>query len=292
MIGLIVAAVLVVAIVAFVWVSYNRMVGKRQMTENSWAQIEVALKRRHDLIPALVEAVKGYATHERTTFENVTTARSTAIAAQGPASKAAAEAEVGRDTQQLMVVAENYPQLQASQNFSKLQDDLREAEDQIAITRRVYNDTVETYNTAIQVFPALVVDALADRGRAGLLHDEPRVAVLNLGRLRKERDDVLLAVQLGPLQDHRHPDDLAVLGADRSCHPVDLGQFPHPLIEVLGRRSGGSRIQRSGPGMDDDLLGRALLHPARACDRLGPPRFPDSVVLGSGFVGADRDADA
>jgi LemA protein len=159
-IGLIVAAVIVVAIVAFLWVTYNRMVGKRQMTENSWAQIEVALKRRHDLIPALVEAVKGYATHERTTFENVTTARSTAIAAQGPASKAAAEAEVGAGTQQLLVVAEDYPELEASKNFSKLQDDLREAEDQIAITRRVYNDTVETYNTLIQVFPAVIVARL------------------------------------------------------------------------------------------------------------------------------------
>ena len=159
-IGLVIAAVLVVGIVAFVWLTYNRMVGKRQATENSWAQIEVALKRRHDLIPALVESVKGYATHERTTFENVTQARSAAIAAQGPASKAAAEADVGRGTRQLLVVAEDYPELEASKNFSKLQDDLREAEDQIAITRRVYNDTVETYNTLIQVFPAVIVARL------------------------------------------------------------------------------------------------------------------------------------
>ncbi len=157
MIGLIIAAVLFVAVAAFVWVTYNRMVAKRQTTENSWAQIEVALKRRHDLIPALVESVKGYAAHERTTFEDVTQARSTAIAVQGPAAKAAAEAEVGRGTQQLLVVAEAYPELEASKNFSKLQDDLREAEDQIAITRRVYNDTVETYNTLIQVFPSVIV---------------------------------------------------------------------------------------------------------------------------------------
>ena len=160
MVALIVVAVVVVAIAAFVWLTYNRMVGKRQATENSWAQIEVALKRRHDLIPALVESVKGYAAHERTTFESVTQARSTAIAAAGPASKAAAEAEVGRGTQELLVVAEAYPELEASKNFSKLQDDLREAEDQIAITRRVYNDTVETYNTLIQVFPAVIVARL------------------------------------------------------------------------------------------------------------------------------------
>jgi LemA protein len=159
-IGLIIVAVVVVAIAAFVWVTYNRMVGKRQATENSWAQIEVALKRRHDLIPALVEAVKGYASHERTTFENVTEARSTAIVARGPASKAAAEAEVARGTQELLVVAEAYPELEASNNFSKLQTDLREAEDQIAITRRVYNDTVETYNTVIQIFPAVIVARL------------------------------------------------------------------------------------------------------------------------------------
>ena len=160
MVALIVVAAVIVAFAAFVWVTYNRMVGKRQATENSWAQIEVALKRRHDLIPALVEAVKGYAAHERTTFENVTQARSTAIATTTPASKAAAEAEVGRGTQELLVVAEAYPELEASKNFSKLQDDLREAEDQIAITRRVYNDTVETYNTLIQVFPAVLVARL------------------------------------------------------------------------------------------------------------------------------------
>jgi LemA protein len=159
-IGLIVAAALVVAIAAFVWLTYNRLVAKRQATENSWAQIDVALKRRHDLIPNLVEAVKGYATHERTTFENVAEARSTAMTAEGPAGRAVAEGELARETRALLGVAEAYPELEASRNFSQLQGDLREAEDQIAITRRVYNDTVETYNTAIQVFPALVVARL------------------------------------------------------------------------------------------------------------------------------------
>jgi LemA protein len=159
-IGLIVAAVIVAAIAAFVWLTYNRMVAKRQATENSWAQIDVALKRRHDLIPNLVEAVKGYASHERTTFENVSAARSTAMTAQGPASRAVAEGELGRETKVLLGVAEAYPELEASKNFSQLQDDLREAEDQIAITRRVYNDTVETYNTVIQVFPAVLVARL------------------------------------------------------------------------------------------------------------------------------------
>ena len=160
MLALIVVAVVIVGIVAFVWLTYNRMVAKRQSTENSWAQIDVALRRRHDLIPALVESVKGYATHERTTFEAVTEARTEAIAAEGPPRRAEAEGQLGRATDRLLVVAEAYPQLEASSNFSQLQTDLRDTEDQIAITRRVYNDTVETYNTTIQVFPAVIVARL------------------------------------------------------------------------------------------------------------------------------------
>jgi LemA protein len=154
---IVIGVVTVVAIAAFVWITYNRMVAKRLATENSWSQIDVALKRRHDLIPALVEAVRGYAAHERTTFENVAEARTTAMEAQGPARRAAAESRLGRQTERLLGVAEAYPELEASDTFSKLQDDLREAEDQIAITRRVYNDTVETYNTLIQVFPPVIV---------------------------------------------------------------------------------------------------------------------------------------
>src|SRR3954469_13988226 len=117
------------------------MVAKRQATENSWAQIDAPRGRRHDLIPALVESVKGYATHERTTFEAVTEARTEAIAAEGPPRRAVAEGQLGRATDRLLVVAEAYPQLEASSNFSQLQTDLRDTEDQIAITRRVYNDT-------------------------------------------------------------------------------------------------------------------------------------------------------
>ena len=157
MIAIVIVAVLVVALATFVWVTYNRMVAKRQATENSWAQIDVSLSRRHDLIPVLVESVKGYATHERTTFEAVTEARTEAIAAEGPPRRAAAEGALGRATDRVLAVAEAYPQLEASTNFSQLQSDLRETEDQIAITRRVYNDTVETYNTLIQQFPAVII---------------------------------------------------------------------------------------------------------------------------------------
>jgi LemA protein len=159
-IAIVIVAVVVVGLVAFVWLTYNRMVAKRQATENSWAQIDVALRRRHDLIPVLVESVKGYAAHERTTFEAVSEARTQAIAAEGPPRRAAAEGALGRATDRLLGVAEAYPELEASTNFSQLQTDLRETEDQIAITRRVYNDTVETYNTLIQQFPAVIVARL------------------------------------------------------------------------------------------------------------------------------------
>ena len=160
MIGVIVVAAVLLASGAYAWATYNRMVAKRLATENSWSQIDVALRRRHDLIPTLVEAVKGYASHERTTFEQVTAARTEAIAAEGPARRAAAESALGRETGRLLVVAEAYPELEASTNFSQLQTQLRETEDQIAITRRVYNDTVETYNTLIQQFPAVLVAKL------------------------------------------------------------------------------------------------------------------------------------
>jgi LemA protein len=155
LIALVVAAVVVAG---FVWLTYNRLVARRLATENSWSQIDVALRRRHDLIPALTESVRGYAAHERSTFENVTEARGAAVAEQGPPpQRAAAEGRLGRALAGLLVVAEDYPQLEATRNFSQLQSDLAETEDQIQITRRVYNDTVETYNTAIQVFPAVIV---------------------------------------------------------------------------------------------------------------------------------------
>ena len=159
-VGVVIAIVVVLAVMAFVWLTYNRLVAKRLAADNSWAQIDVALRRRHDLIPNLVESVKGYASHERTTFENVSEARSAAVAAQGPPRRAAAESTLGRAVDGLLVVAEAYPQLEASENFAGLQRELSETEDQIAITRRVYNDTVETYNTAIQIFPAVIVARL------------------------------------------------------------------------------------------------------------------------------------
>jgi LemA protein len=149
------AALLLVGLFAFL--TYNRMVARRQAVDNSWSQIDAALQRRHDLIPNLVEAVKGYAEHEQSTFEDVTKARGAAEAARGPQSSAAAEGVLGSMLGRLMVVAEQYPALRATENFQQLQANLAETENQIQITRRVYNDTVQTYNTLIQVFPAVLI---------------------------------------------------------------------------------------------------------------------------------------
>ena len=161
---IIVGILLVLAIAA--WFTYNRMVSRRNAVDNSWAQIETALQRRHDLIPNLVESVKGYAKHEQQTFEQVTRARTTATAANAPPSQAAAENVLTAAIGRLMVVAEQYPQLRATENFQQLQSQLSETEDQVAITRRVYNDTVQTYNTLIQIFPAVLI--------ANAFHFEPR----------------------------------------------------------------------------------------------------------------------
>jgi LemA protein len=162
---LVIVGILVLLLV-IVWFVYNRTIGRRNAVDNSWAQIETALQRRHDLIPNLVESVKGYAKHEQSTFENVTKARSGAVAAKAPGTQAVAEDALTAAIGKLIVVAEQYPQLRATENFQQLQQQLSDTEDQIQITRRVYNDTVQTYNTGIQQFPAVLV--------ANAFHFEPR----------------------------------------------------------------------------------------------------------------------
>jgi LemA protein len=149
--------VVFVLIGLYVVVLYNGLVQKRNRVDNSWAQIDVQLRRRRDLIPNLVETVKGYAAHERGTFEAVTQARAAAADARTPAEIGAAEGLLGRALGRLFAVAEAYPDLKANQNFLDLQAQLRDAEDKIAISRQVYNDTVLTYNNAIQVLPAVVI---------------------------------------------------------------------------------------------------------------------------------------
>jgi LemA protein len=169
---LIVIAIVVLAALAAL-LTYNRMVSRRNAVDNSWAQIEAALQRRHDLVPNLVEAVKGYAKHEADTFERTTRARAGAEQASGPPQQAAAEGLLGAAIGRLMVVAEQYPELRATENFQQLQGALTETENQIQITRRVYNDTVQTYNTLIQIFPPSVI-ANAFNFEPRLFFDAPK----------------------------------------------------------------------------------------------------------------------
>ncbi len=171
---LIIVGILILILVV-VWFVYNRTIGRRNAVDNSWAQIETALQRRHDLIPNLVESVKGYAKHEQSTFEEVTKARTGAVSAKAPGTQAVAEDALTAAVGKLMVVAEQYPQLRATENFQQLQQQLSDTENQIAITRRVYNDTVQTYNTGIQQFPAVLV-ANAFHFEARQFFDAPKEA--------------------------------------------------------------------------------------------------------------------
>ena len=148
---LVIVAVVAIALVLL----YNRLVRLRNRVENAWAQVDVQLRRRYDLIPNLVETVKGYAAHERETFEAVTQARARAQAARGPAEQGAAEGFLDQALGRLFAVAEDYPELQADENFRQLQEELGETENRIAVSRQVYNDTVLTYNNAIQTVPGV-----------------------------------------------------------------------------------------------------------------------------------------
>jgi len=136
---------------------YNGLVRLRNRVDAAWAQIDVQLKRRYDLIPNLVETVKGYAAHERGTFDSVTSARANAINAQGPQAQAQAENVLSGALKSLFAVAEAYPDLKASQNFRDLQEEVTSTEDRIAYARQFYNDSVRTYNTKIQQFPAVIL---------------------------------------------------------------------------------------------------------------------------------------
>jgi LemA protein len=141
----------------FLIAMYNSLVQLRVRTESSWSDIDVQLKRRHDLIPNLVETVKGYAAHEKGTFENIAKFRSMAMQATGPVDKAAAENQLTGALKSLFAVAENYPQLQASQEFTQLQTSLSEIEDAIQNSRRYYNAVVRDLNTKIQSFPTNIL---------------------------------------------------------------------------------------------------------------------------------------
>ncbi len=149
--------ILLLLVVASFIVYYNRFVTLRNRIDNAWHQIDVQLRRRYDLIPNLVETVKGYATHERETFEKVTEARAAAINAQSVSEQGNAENMLSGALKSLFAVAEAYPQLRANENFLALQEELAGTEGKIAYARQFYNDMVMQLNTAVQRFPANVV---------------------------------------------------------------------------------------------------------------------------------------
>jgi LemA protein len=152
---------LVVLVLLYGVITYNRLVRLRVRTDNAWSQIDVQLRRRYDLIPNLIEAVKGYAAHERELFEEVARARSAAASASGVRDQAQAENQVTQSLRQLFAVAENYPQLKANENFLALQEELTGTESKIAFARQFYNDQVATLNTVIQSFPSNLVARMA-----------------------------------------------------------------------------------------------------------------------------------
>jgi LemA protein len=150
-VGVIVVLLVIVGI--YLWATYNSLVTLKVRVDEAWSDITVQLKRRADLIPNIIEAVKGYATHEKGVFESVTKARAETLSAQGPADASVAENHMQQALKSVFAVAEAYPQLQASQNFLSLQSELVDTEDKIQASRRFYNGGVRELNTKIQVFP-------------------------------------------------------------------------------------------------------------------------------------------
>ncbi|MCL4290904.1 MAG: LemA family protein [Thermoleophilia bacterium] len=161
--GIVIAAV-VVALALIVVALYNKLVRLRNRCENAWSQVDVQLRRRYDLIPNLVETVKGYASHERETFEAVTRARAAAQEAKSIAEQAKAENMLTQALGRLFALAEAYPELRATENFQALQAQLVEIEQAIAISRQVYNDTVLTYDTAIESVPTNIIAGVFNFG--------------------------------------------------------------------------------------------------------------------------------
>ena len=177
MIVLLVIVAIVVVLAIAVVVSYNRFVRQRNLVEESWRQIDVELHRRHDLIPNLVETVKGYAAHERGTFEAVTQARNAAASPGAtPAEQAAQENLLTGALRQLFAVAEAYPQLKASEQFTQLQSSLNETEDRIAAGRRFYNGNVRALNVRVESFPSSIVASVFHFAKAEYFEaDDPEV---------------------------------------------------------------------------------------------------------------------
>ena len=178
--GLIIVIAIVVVVVLFVIGIYNGLVGRRNRIEEALAQIQVQLKRRHDLIPNLVNAVKGYMGFEQKVLTDVTNARAAAVAAgaQGPAAQAQAENALTGTLRTLFAVVENYPELKANQNVLELQEQLTTTENQIAFSRQHYNATVLDYNTSIQTFPAVLIAGMFGFTKRDFFDAEPEASAV------------------------------------------------------------------------------------------------------------------
>jgi len=163
--ALIVVAVIVVLLIIFVIGVYNALIRLRNQVDNSWSQIDVQLKRRHDLIPNLVETAKGYMKHERETFEAITKARSQAMGAKTVSEASKAEGALGETLSRFMLVVENYPDLKANQNFLAVQEELTSTENKTSFARQSYNDQVLFFNNKIQMFPSNIVANMFNFGK-------------------------------------------------------------------------------------------------------------------------------
>lgn len=174
MLPTLIAVALIVLVGLWVVAAYNRLVSLRNQCEEAWAGIDVQLTRRHDLIPNLVETVKGYASHEKETLERVIQARGAAVAAPGPAEKAQAEGFLTGALRQLFALAESYPELKADTNFQQLQAELTATEGLLAQSRQLYNATVRAYDTAREVFPTNIIAGMFNfQERAYFEVDDP-----------------------------------------------------------------------------------------------------------------------
>jgi LemA protein len=172
----IVLAAVAAVLLLLVALAYNRLVRLRNEAETGWANIDVQLRRRFDLVPNLVQVVKGYAEHERDTFESVTEARAAAQQAAGPAQAAQADTVLVGALDRLLAVSEAYPQLRASENFLALQQELADIEDKLAAARRYYNTTVYRYNTVLQSFPSVIVGRTFRFGEREFFETDTRAA--------------------------------------------------------------------------------------------------------------------
>jgi len=163
--GIIIGAIVLILVVWFVS-TYNKLIKLRNKKDDQWSQIEVQLKRRADLIPNLVETVKGYAKHENETFEEVIKARNTYVSATTPEEEMKASGAVTEALSKLFALSENYPELKANENFMSLQNDLKDTEDKISYARQFYNDSVLTYNNKVEMVPSNIVAGLANFKKA------------------------------------------------------------------------------------------------------------------------------